>query len=331
MATILNDKELKKLFGKVIKDADKSCVRPNSYILRLGSNGEFINTREGFKLEENKGIRLAPGHAVGITALETMDFSHDTVSKIFPECDLHGFLSPTTDLSREGLIAPSTQIDSGYKGTLNWTIMNTSGKTAEFVYGENLFRMTIVRLEKGERPELPYQGDYQEKQGYVPSRRRGAPKGMKESDWKSASVDGGPEEKLEELINSGYPWDILGAGLKTVTNKYADIKDSIDGLSKDVSRIKDTILGTKDITDLMEDTLRNQEDRLTDRLTDRLMSQIIKGFVGSIATSVGILSIATSLPKVSGFIMNNLPILGTISFVVGIVLIISFIIKMVKK
>ena len=219
MATILNDKELEKLFGTVIKDADKSCVRPNSYILRLGANGAFINTGKEFELKENNGIRLAPAHAVGITALETIDFSQDTVNKIFPECDLHGFLSPTTDLSREGLIAPSTQIDAGYKGTLNWTITNPSGKTAEFVYGERLFRMTIVRLEKGERPELPYQGDYQEKQGYVPSRRRGAPKGMKESDWESAGVDGGPEEKLEELINSGYPWDILGTGLKTVTNE----------------------------------------------------------------------------------------------------------------
>ena len=196
MATILNDTELKKLIGTVIKGGDQSCVRPNSYVLRLGSNGEFINTEKEFKINEKKGIQLAPGHAVGITSLETIDFSQDTVKNIFPECDLHGFISPTTDLSREGIIAASTQIDAGYKGTLNWTLTNTSGKVAEFVHGEKLFRLTIIRLEKGERPELPYQGDYQEQQRAMclpnPVAHR---RGMKKSDWVDAFVDDGPEGK----------------------------------------------------------------------------------------------------------------------------------------
>ena len=205
----------------------------------------LLTLKKNLKLMKNKVSNWHPGHAVGVTALETIDFSQDTVKNIFPECYLHGFISPTTDLSREGIIAASTQIDAGYKGTLNWTITNTSGKTAEFVYGEKLFRMTIVRLENGERPELLYQGDYQEKQGYVPSRRRGTPKGMKKSDWVDAFVDGGPEGKLEELINSGYPWNILGTRLKrlddhlkTVTNEYADIRDSIVELNQKMSRNK---------------------------------------------------------------------------------------------
>ena len=329
MATILNDKELKKLFGTVIKDADKSCVRPNSYILRLGSNGEFINTGKGFELKENNGIRLAPGHAVGITALETIDFSHDTVNKIFPECDLHGFLSPTTDLSREGLIAPSTQIDAGYKGTLNWTITNPSGKTAEFVYGEKLFRMTIVRLEKGERPELPYQGDYQEKQGYVPSRRRGAPKGMKESDWESAGVDGGPEEQLEELINSGHPWDILGTRLKyldnhlnTLTNGYTDIRQSIVKLDDTISRINDTMDDkVSQITDTMEDTFRNRENGF--------ILKFILGLFTFISALIGVVFSIISNPNAWDWIMNHSPILAGIFLVaaVGTALIFSFIRK----
>ena len=214
MATILNDTELKKLIGTVIKGGDQSCVRPNSYILRLGSDGTFINTEKEFKINDKKGIRLVAGHSVGITALETIDFSQDTVKKIFSECDLHGFISPTTDLSREGINAASTQIDAGYKGTLNWTLANTSGKVAEFVHGEKLFRLTIIRLEKGERPEFPYKGDYQDKKGYVSSKRSSAPRGMKKSDWVEAFKDDGPEGKLEELINLGYPWNILGTRLK---------------------------------------------------------------------------------------------------------------------
>ena len=314
MATILNDKELKKLFGTVITDADKSCIRPNSYILRLGSNGAFINTGKGFELKENKGIRLNPGHAVGITALETIDFSHDTVNKIFPGCDLHGFLSPTTDLSREGLIAPSTQIDAGYKGTLNWTITNPSGKKAEFVYGEKLFRMTIVRLEKGERPELPYQGDYQEKQGYVPSRRRGAPKGMKESDWVNTGVDGGPEEQLEELINSGHPWDILGTRLKyvdnylnTLANGYADIRQSIVKLDDKISRIDDTT----------KDRFRNMENRL--------MLTFILVLLTLISVLIGVVFSIISNPNAWDWIMNHSSILAGIFLVVaGTALIFSF-------
>ena len=313
MATILNDTELKNLIGTVIKDADQSCVRPNSYILRLGSNGTFINTEKEFKINEKQGIQLAPGHAVGVTALETIDFSQNTVKNIFPECDLHGFISPTTDLSREGIIAASTQIDAGYKGTLNWTLTNTSGKVAEFVHGEKLFRMTIVRLENGERPELLYQGDYQEKQGYVPSRRRGAPKGMKKSDWVDAFVDDGPEGKLEELINSGYPWNILGTRLKrlddhlkTVTNEYADIRDSIVELNQKMSRIKQTI------TDTMEDTLRNREDRF--------ILQIIAGFLGFI----GALLTLSSNAGAWNWIVNNLLIVGSAFLAVGMVLLLSF-------
>lgn len=301
MATLLNDLELKKLFGTVIKDADENCIRPNSYIIRLGSHGTFINTDKEFKIDTNKGIRLNPGYSVGIIALEKIDFSPATVGEIFPECALHGFISPTTDLSREGLIAPSTQIDSGYKGTLNWTITNTSGKTAEFVYGEKLFRLTIFRLEKGEKPELPYQGDYQEKDGYVSSKRRGAPRGMKKSDWVDGLVKGGPEDKIEELISSGYPWNILGSRfkwlddqLKTVTNEYAEIINSIDKLNEKMSGIPQTITAT------VKDLLRNREATF--------MLKMITWLAGLI----GALLALTSHPVLWGYIMNNLSIVGFI-------------------
>ena len=50
MATILSDKELKKLIGSVIIDGDESCIRPNAYILRLGSDGEFKNMNKPFSI-----------------------------------------------------------------------------------------------------------------------------------------------------------------------------------------------------------------------------------------------------------------------------------------
>lgn len=44
MAKVLNDIELTRLLGTAIVDGDESSIRPNSYILRLGAQGEFLNT-----------------------------------------------------------------------------------------------------------------------------------------------------------------------------------------------------------------------------------------------------------------------------------------------
>ena len=61
MATILNDNELKKLLGVVITNGDPSSIRPNSYVLRLGDEGEFLNAAKEFTLgKTKKGIRLRP-------------------------------------------------------------------------------------------------------------------------------------------------------------------------------------------------------------------------------------------------------------------------------
>jgi len=166
MAEILNDREISKLLGIVIKDGDASCIRPNSYILRLGESGEFLNTGKEFTLgKKKKGIRVQPGHSVGLTALEEIDFSRETVHKIYPGHDLHAIISPTTDLSREGIVAATTQIDAGYHGTLNWTIANTSNEERRFLIKEKLFRLTILKLVEGETPDKVYEGAYQDKTG----------------------------------------------------------------------------------------------------------------------------------------------------------------------
>ena len=117
MAELLNDQELKALIGKVIVNGDPSSIRPNSYVLRLGADGEFLNSEKAFKLgDKKKGIRVSPGHSVGITSRERIDFSKRAVAEFFPDHDLHGFVSPTTDLAREGIVAPTTQVDAGYQG-----------------------------------------------------------------------------------------------------------------------------------------------------------------------------------------------------------------------
>ena len=151
MPSILCDKDLIKLLGSVIIGGEEENLRPNSYVIRLGTEGEFLNAEKEFQLgKQKKGIKISPGHSVAVTSYETLDFSREAVQNIFPDCDLHGLLSPTTDLSREGLVAPTTQIDAGFKGTLNWTINNTSNEERKFLFKEKIFRLTIFKLEKGE-------------------------------------------------------------------------------------------------------------------------------------------------------------------------------------
>jgi len=245
MATILNDEELRKLFGTVILQGVESSIRPNSYVLRLGSAGEFLNVHKEFTLgKAKKGIKIPPGHSVALTAHEEIDFTRETVRAIYPNHDLHAFISPTTDLSREGLVAPTTQVDAGYHGTLNWTVTNTSNEERRFVYNERVFRLTILKLEPGETPAQPYDGDYQGKMGYVRSRRKGAPMGMREGEWEDPVVKGGPENLLDNLMKSGYPWHALGQKLKMideemkiVTDEYGHIHDSMSKMNKELNEL----------------------------------------------------------------------------------------------
>ncbi len=274
MATILNDAELKKVFGSVIIDGDAASIRPNSYILRLGSEGEFLTASKEFKLgSSKKGLKIPPGHSVALTALETVDFRPATVEKIYPGCALHAFISPTTDLSREGIVAPATQVDAGYNGTLNWTISNTSSEERRFLLGERLFRLTILKLESGEVPLKFYEGDYQDQTGYVRSQRKGAPVGMRDSEWADSVVDGGPEVLLDNLIKSGYPWHVLGAKLKEidqqfkiVSDEYGAIHDSLKSLKAEVHTLtQDHQSVTQSIPQIIATALTDQTASLQNR------------------------------------------------------------------
>lgn len=245
MATILNDEQLTKLIGTVIKNGEPSCIRPNSYILRLGGSGEFLNVGKEFTLGKSKrGIKIPPGHSVALTAHEEIDFSRETVRKIYPDHDLHAFISPTTDLSREGIVAPTTQVDAGYCGTLNWTVTNTSIEERRFTLNERLFRLTILKLGLGETPLKTYDGDYQGQTGYVRSRRKGAPVGMRSEEWEDAVTEASPEALLDNLMKSGYPWHALGQRLKVidqemkiVTEEYGRIHDSISKLNSEIGTL----------------------------------------------------------------------------------------------
>jgi deoxycytidine triphosphate deaminase len=308
VATLLNDVEIAKLLGTVIIGGDPESIRPNSYVLRLGGAGEFINTGKEFDLTtpRKRGIRIPPGHSVAVTALETVDFRRETVDRIFPDCDLHGLLSPTTDLSREGIVAPATQIDAGYTGTLNWTLTNTSSEERRFIHKEHLFRLTVFKLAADERPNRPYTGAYQGQTGYVRSQRKGAPAGMKEGEWEDGQTKGGPEDLLENLIKSGYPWHVLGNRLKlidqqfkSVTDEYAEIHEAIQRLTTDVYGIRDR---QGQLSDQVRTTVRDEANALQNRWLIGSGSL----FVATIGLALSITSNATAL----SFVRQNGVLIG---------------------
>lgn len=280
MAELLNDAEIRRILGSVIQGGDESSVRPNSYVLRLGSAGEFLTTGKEFNLGaesgQKKGIKVSPGQSVALTALETIDFTRETVHEQFPDCDLHAFISPTTDLQREGVVAPTTQVDAGYRGTLNWTLSNSSSEERRFTYGERLFRLAILKLGKGERPDALYAGAYQDKTGYVRSERSGPPVGMRAIDWEDATTEEGPEALLDRVIQSGFPWNALGTRLKAideqfqaVTNEYASIYESIGRLGEEVGSIGKEVERIHDsqgnLTDRIRQVVREELPAMQDR------------------------------------------------------------------
>ena len=301
MAQLLSDQEIRDVLGTIIKDGDPSSVRPNSYVLRLGAAGEYLTTGKEFRLgdgaSEKKGIVVPPGQSVALTAVETIDFRRETVGKHFPGCDLHALISPTTDLQREGVVAPTTQVDAGYEGTLNWTLTNSSSEERRFVYKERLFRVTILKLADGERPANLYEGAYQGKKGYVRSERSGAPVGMRPQDWEDSTTKEGPEALLERLIKSGFPWNVLGTRLKTiddqfqtVTNEYADIRESMERLEGNLRQAVERFEG--DARDI-----RKELAQVSDKVREIVRDEQFRWLGGAAGVLIGLGGVALAAAK----------------------------------
>ena len=87
-----------------------------------------------------------------------------------------GLITPTTTMMREGITMAATKVDSGFKGTLNWGLRNSSTKDLILKSSEPIFKLTIFRLEQDEVPEMEYgkrENDaYQGSDGIVVSKRR---------------------------------------------------------------------------------------------------------------------------------------------------------------
>jgi deoxycytidine triphosphate deaminase len=292
MARILADRDIRKLIGKVVIDADEKCINPNGIELRLGKHVHFHSTGEEKELGEGLFVRVNPGEALSISSLEKIDFGADSVNEIFPKCMLMGFITPTTTMMREGISQVATKIDAGFQGTLNWGLRNGSTKALIIQYGEPIFKLTIFLLESDESPDVPYgereTDKYQGSEGITRSARR-IPADIPKNKIVSSSFD--KLDPRKQLREAGYPFDHIGTELTTLHGKF-------EVVSKDVLLLKDQFESrAKELGGKIEEETRALSDKLVESrenllekveiLFDRKFFRIIGIIIGAISVMYG--------------------------------------------
>src|SRR5437879_9760479 len=115
MATILADREIRKLVGSVLIGADTNKINPNGIELRLGKDVHFHSTGEEKELGPGLFLKVS-GETVSIASMEQIDFTASTVQALLPNVMLMGFITPTTTVMREGISQVATKIDAGFRG-----------------------------------------------------------------------------------------------------------------------------------------------------------------------------------------------------------------------
>ena len=154
VARILPDRDIRKLFGAVIIDADEKLLDPNGIKLRLGTEILFHSTGEEKKIERGEYVKISPGESVMICSMEKIDFRGITIHELFPKLNLMALITPTTTMVREGVTQASTKIDAGFNGNPNWALRNSSHKDLILQHGEPMFKLTFLNWMNTSHPTL---------------------------------------------------------------------------------------------------------------------------------------------------------------------------------
>ena len=277
MAKILADRDIRKLIGTVILNADEERINPNGIEIRLGRHVLFQSTDEEKELSPGMFLKVLPGESVTISSYEDFVFTREAIDKIFPGCDLMALITPTTTMMREGIMQTTTKVDSGWNGTLNWGLRNSSIRDFMLGFGEPIFKLTIFLLEGGEIPEVPYgqreDDRYQNTQGIARSNRK-IPASIPKKQLVGSSI-----EKLDpakQLREAGYPFDHISTELTTLHGKF-------EVVSKDVLLVKETIANeTKTLSQKIDDSQKAAIEKV-EHLFDRKFLSIAGATLGCIS------------------------------------------------
>jgi deoxycytidine triphosphate deaminase len=281
MAKILADKDIQKLLGTVILDADAARINPNGVEIRLGKHVLFQSTDEDRELSPGTFVKVLPGESVTISSLERFDFRRDAIRKVFPGCDLMALITPTTTMMREGIMQSATKIDSGWSGVLNWGLRNSSIRDFILGYGEPIFKLTLFLLEEGEIPAVPYGGrdddQYQNTEGIARSTRK-IPASIPKKQLIGSSAERlDPQKQLRE---AGYPYNYISTELTDLRGKW-------EVVSSDVLLLKDAISdGNKRLSDKVDNSQKSTLQQV-ENLFDRKFLSIAGSIVGCLTLMFG--------------------------------------------
>lgn len=296
MANILADHEIKKLLGSVLIGAEEQYINPNGIKLRLGKHVKFLSTEEEKELSNGLFLKVNPGESVAITSLEKIDFTADTIQKIYPESMLMGLINPTTTMMREGISQVSTKIDSGFRGILNWGLRNNSIKEITIQYGEPIFKLTIFLLKENELPNSQY-GEretdiYQDSDGIKLSERR-IPADIPKSKIISSSFDKlDPKKQLRE---AGHPFNHISTEItalhgkfEKVSNEFMDLKKEFDSRTVELSNKIE--VETKNLSEKLNELRKDIIDRVEEKIETiftKKFGRIFGNIIGAIIIIYG--------------------------------------------
>lgn len=316
MARILPDKDILKLFGTVILNADAQRINPNGIEIRLGKHVLFQSTDEEKELEQGMFLKVLPGESVTISSYERFDFTSETLQKVFPGCNLMAFITPTTTMMREGIMQSSTKVDSGWVGTLNWGLRNSSIRDFILGYGEPIFKLTFFLLEGDEIPATPYgerpDDKYQNTEGILRSTRSIPATISKRQIVSSSSERIDPKRQLRE---AGYPFDHIGREL-------ADLQGKWEVVSNDVLLVKGAIADeTRKLTEKVQESQKSVLEKV-ETLFDQKFLQVAGAIVACLSIMFGILTFLKS-QGITGVALGWVALVGGL----GILLVIFFLSK----
>jgi deoxycytidine triphosphate deaminase len=292
MARVLADRDMVRLIGTILIDADERLVNPNGIELRLGKDVLFHSTGEEKELQDGHFLKVSPGETVSISSLEKLDFTPETVRKIYPDRMLMAFITPTTTMMREGISQAATKIDAGYRGNLNWGLRNGSIKDLILKYGEPIFKLTVFLLGPDESPDLAYgqrsKDSYQGTEGITRSTRR-IPADIPKSKVIASSFDKiDPKKQLRE---AGYPFDHIGTELTALHGKFelvsADVRMMKDEFQRRTAELSDKIASeTTALTEKLNETKQSMLEKV-EALFDRKFLTIAGTIAGVITLGYG--------------------------------------------
>jgi deoxycytidine triphosphate deaminase len=284
VAKILPDRDVRKLLGTVILNADESRLNPNGIEIRLGKHVLFQSTGEERELVTGMFLKVRPGESVLISSYETFVFTKEAIEKVFPGCNLTAFITPTTTMMREGIMQSSTKVDSGWSGTLNWGLRNSSVKDFILGYGEPIFKLTIFLLEGDEIPDIQYgerqEDRYQGTQGIARSTRK-IPADIPKRQVVSSSTE--RLDPARQLREAGYPFDHISTELTDLHGKFQVVSTDVLLLKEAIEEQARTL--SKKVDDSQKTTLEKVE-----AFFDRKFHTVAGAIVGCIAIMFGVVT-----------------------------------------